>query len=129
MTDKRFARHGRTRSLAVSGWPLRRKMALTLAIPLLLAATLGGLRVASDLADSSNSSTSAQQVTVLRPAVDYLTSAEKAMVAAQSTSASSKADLDAASKQLRADANQLSQKADTAHPTADQRYQVDALPA
>ena len=53
MTKKRLAQHGRVRSLAVSGWPLRRKMALALAIPLLLAATLGGLRVSSDLAESA----------------------------------------------------------------------------
>jgi len=102
-------------------------MALALAIPLLLAATLGGLRVSSDLAESANSSASAQQVTVLRPAVAYLTSAEKAMVAAQSTTPSSQADLAAASKKLRADANQLSQAADSADLTEDQRYQVDAL--
>jgi signal transduction histidine kinase len=127
MTKKRLAQHGRVRSLAVSGWPLRRKMALALAIPLLLAATLGGLRVASDLAESTNSSTGAQQVTVLRPAVTYLTSAEKAMVAAQSTTQGAVTDLDAASKQLRAAATQLSEAADTADLTADQRYQVDAL--
>ena len=43
----------------------------------------------NDLTEASNSSTSAEQVTVLRPAVDYLTAAERAMVAAQDTSATS----------------------------------------
>ena len=38
--------------LSVAGWPLGRKMALALAIPLLLAAVLGGLRVAGDYGDS-----------------------------------------------------------------------------
>jgi signal transduction histidine kinase len=79
--------------LAVAGWPLRRKMALALAIPLLLAATLGGLRVASDLAESSSAGTSAQQVTVLGPAVDYLTAAETAMVAAHSSGSTARGDL------------------------------------
>ena len=79
------SRPGRRSLLRVSGWPLRRKVALALAIPLLLAATLGGLRVRSDLTEASNSSATSEQVTVLRPAVDYLTAAERAMVAAQST--------------------------------------------
>ena len=40
---------GRDSRLAISGWPLRSKVALALAIPLLLAATFGGLRVTNDL--------------------------------------------------------------------------------
>ena len=72
----------------VAGWPLRRKMALALAIPLLLAAVLGGLRVENDYADSRSAASSAKQVTIIQPAVDYLISAETAMVAAQSRSES-----------------------------------------
>ena len=83
MSKKRPARHGRARSLAISAWPLRFKVALAIAIPLLLAATLGGLQVRNDLNEADNSSSSAKQVTVLPPAVDYLTAAERAMVAAQ----------------------------------------------
>jgi len=84
--SKKPARHGRAQSspsrpLSVSGWPLRRKVALALMIPLILAATFGALRVRSDLIDAEDSSSSAKQVTVLRPAVDYLTAAEAAMVA------------------------------------------------
>lgn len=84
--SKKPARHGRAQSspsrpLSVSGWPLRRKVALALMIPLILAATFGALRVRSDLVDAEDSSSSAKQVTVLRPAVDYLTAAEAAMVA------------------------------------------------
>ena len=66
---KRPSPHGRSK-VNVANWPLRRKLALALAIPLLLAATLGGLRVRSDLTEAANSSSSAEQVTVLRPAVD-----------------------------------------------------------
>ena len=87
------SRPGRRSLFQVSGWPLRRKLALALTIPLLLAATLGGLRVHSDLTEASNSSATSDQVTVLRPAVDYLSIAERAMVAAQSDSTSNKAAL------------------------------------
>lgn len=72
---------------------MRRKLALALAIPLLLAATLGGLRVQGDLAAAKSAGTSATQVTVLKPAVRYLTSAESAMVAAQGSSTASQGDL------------------------------------
>ena len=66
----------------VAGWPLGRKMAMALTIPLLLAAVLGGLRVSGDLGDSRQAATSARQVTIIQPAIDYLTSSEAAMVAA-----------------------------------------------
>ena len=65
--------------ISVAGWPLRRKMALALAIPLLLAATLGGLRVQGDLADSRQAASSAKQVTIIQPAVDYLTASAATM--------------------------------------------------
>ena len=66
---------------------------LALAIPLLLAAVLGGLRVSGDYGDSRQAARSAQQVTIIQPAVDYLTASETAMVAAQSDSAASQGDL------------------------------------
>jgi len=127
MSKKRPARHGRTRSLAVSAWSLRRKVALAIAIPLLLAATLGGLRVRGDLTEAANSSSSAKQVTVLRPAVAYLTAAERAMVAAQGTSAASQASLEAALQDAKRAAAQLVSAEATADLTAEQRYQIDAL--
>ena len=127
MSNRGPARHGRGRSFALSAWPLRRKVALAIAIPLLLAATLGGLQVRRDLTEAANSSASAQQVTVLRPAVAYLTAAERAMVAAQDPSAASQADLKTALQDVRAAATQLSSTENSADLTADQRYQVDAL--
>src|SRR5689334_19542391 len=93
--------------LAVSGWPLRRKMSLALAVPLLLAGTLGMLRVQGDLTASSNSSSSAQQVTALRPAVAYLTAAEQATVAVVGTDAASKAALAKAIEDIRASGKEL----------------------
>ena len=104
-------RHGRTRPprslrLGVSSTP-RRKVALALLIPLVLAATLGGLWVRSDLIEAADSSQSAKQVTVLRPAVAYLSAAERAMVAAQSNTAASQVELEAAVQDLQAAADDL----------------------
>jgi signal transduction histidine kinase len=131
MDTKRPAeRLGRSAS-AVSAWPLRRKVALALAIPLLLAGTLGGLRVGGDLVEASNSSASAQQVTALRPAVEYLTAAEEAMIAAVGTEAGDDAKNQAALEQaladIRAAAEELRDSKDSAGLTDEQRYQVDAV--
>ncbi len=100
--------------LSVAGWPLGRKMALALAIPLLLAAVLGGLRVAGDYGDSRQAARSAQQVTIIQPAVDYLTASEAAMVAAQSDSASSQGDLVDAISDISSNAEALDEARDTA---------------
>src|SRR5688572_5411153 len=97
----------RESGLAVSAWPLRRKVALALAIPLLLAATLGGLRVQSDLVEASNSSASAKQVTALRPAVDYLVAAERAMVAAIASADDGQAGLEQAIADIRTAGREL----------------------
>ncbi len=69
----------------VSEWPVRRKVALVLAVPLLLAAVLGGLRVQSALADSSAASATSSQVTVLGPSVAYLSAAEDAAMVFRET--------------------------------------------
>ncbi len=128
MSKKRPSRHGQSAPpFAVSAWPLRRKVALALAVPLLLAATLGGLRVFTDLQASSNSSSSAKQVTVLRPAVDYLTAAQRAMIAAQAETETSEADLGAALMDLQAAAIAMSDARSTADLTTEQRYQVDVV--
>ena len=89
MSKKQDSRHGGASSFTVTACPLSRKVALALAIPLLLAATLGGLRVQKDLSDAANLSTSAKQVTIIKPAIDYLVAAEKAMVAAHLSSTDS----------------------------------------
>lgn len=114
-------------ALAISAWPLRRKLALALAIPLLLAGTFGGLRVQSDLAAASNSAASAQQVTVLRPAVEYLTAAERAMVAAVAWEGGSRSALERALADLGAAGDDLLEAKDGAGLSPEQRYQVDAV--
>src|SRR5512139_3061440 len=127
MSTKRPASRGGESALAVSAWPLRRKVALALAIPLLLAGTLGGLRVQSDLVEASNSASSAKQVTVLWPAVDYLTAAERAMIAALATDEASRIGLEGALTDIRRAGRELLESKESADLTADQRYQVDAI--
>ncbi len=112
---------------AVAGWSLRRKMASALAIPLLLAATLGGLRVHGDLADSRQAASSARQVTIIAPAIDYLTTSEAAMVAAQSDSAASKGDLIDSIAALITEAETLVAARDNADLNDLQAAHVDAL--
>src|SRR5690242_1118793 len=117
----------REAGLSVAGWPLRRKMALALAIPLLLAATLGGLRVQNDLADSRSAGSSADQVTIIQPAVDYLTASEAAMVAAQSDSAASQGDLIDAIDDITTSAETLIQARGDANLNELQTAHVNAL--
>ena len=113
--------------LSVAGWPLGRKMALALAIPLLLAAVLGGLRVAGDYGDSRQAARSAQQVTIIQPAVDYLTASESAMVAAQSDSAASQGDLIDAISDISTNAETLVEARDGAELDELQTAHVNAL--
>jgi len=79
--EKRRGSAGRVGSaIALPEWSLRRKLALALAIPMLLAATFGGLRVHTELAQADNYSATAKQITVLRPAAGYLAAAERAII-------------------------------------------------
>ncbi|MBD3944119.1 sensor histidine kinase [Nocardioides ganghwensis] len=121
------ARPRKGTGLSVAGWPLGRKMALALAIPLLLAAVLGGLRVSGDYGDSRQASRSAQQVTIIQPAVDYLTASEAAMVAAQTDSAASQGDLIDAISDISTNAETLVQARDSADLDELQTAHVNAL--
>lgn len=125
--EQSTARPDRGRLFALSSWPLRRKVALALAIPLVLAATLGGLRVASDLAEAENSTASARQVTVLEPAIDYLTASSRAMVAAQSDGKGSEQEVADAVEDLEAAATDLERTRDSADLTPEQSRQVDVV--
>ena len=116
-----------TSVFALSSWSLRRKLALALAIPLVLAATLGGLRVSGDLKEAANSSTSARQVTVLRPAIDYLTAASRAMMAAQADTWAGESEVHTAVANLTAAAARLERTRATADLTAEQSHQIDVV--
>ena len=79
--EKRRDTAGRVASaIALPEWSLRRKLALALTIPMLLAATFGGLRVYTALSESDNYTATAKQITVLRPAAGYLAAAERAII-------------------------------------------------
>ncbi len=79
--EKRRESAGRLASaIALPEWSLRRKLALALTIPMLLAATFGGLRVHNALSESDNYTATAKQITVLRPAAGYLAAAERAII-------------------------------------------------
>ena len=127
MRDQSPSKAGRANRLAISGWPLRRKVALALAVPLLLAAVFGGLRVTNDLDQSRNATASAEQVTILNPAIAYLTAAERGMVAAQSSVGTSQAQLDDALVDLRAAAEDLAKTRDEANLNFEQKQQVDVI--
>ncbi len=126
MSEQLQSPHGGS-VFALSAWPLRRKVALALAIPLLLAATLGGLRVAGDLTLAANSSASARQVTVLRPAIDYLTAASRAMVAAQSDTWSGESEVNAGVADLEAAVAELERTRESADLTDAQSHQLDVV--
>ena len=67
----------------LSEWSLRRKIVLVLAVPVIVAAAFGGLRVNTERQLADNYAASASQVGVLGPAVDYLAAAERAAVVAR----------------------------------------------
>ncbi len=113
------------RSLDVSEWPVVRKVALVLAIPLLLAAVLGGLRVASELSQASAATSAASQVTVLGPAVAYLSAAEDAAMVFRGTE--DEKQREAALKEVNAAATRLESSWSQADLSDAQRQQVRAL--
>lgn len=68
---------------AIDEWSLRRKLALALAIPMLLAATFGGLRVVNATTDARNFSALEARVAVLEPAVRMVDSAAGVAIASR----------------------------------------------
>ncbi|MDE9366641.1 sensor histidine kinase [Luteipulveratus sp. YIM 133132] len=66
-------RHAR---FAFAEWPLRRKLAAVLAIPVLLAATFAGLRINDSLDTYRSYSKAVDQAAVLRPALEYMAANE-----------------------------------------------------
>ena len=69
---RRDATSGAFSAFRVSEWSVRRKVVAVLAIPVILAAVFGGLRVSTELSDANAYSTNKQQATVLGPAIAYL---------------------------------------------------------
>ena len=74
---RRDATSGAFSAFRVSEWSVRRKVVAVLAIPVILAAVFGGLRVSTELSDANGYSTNQQQASVLGPAISYLTATER----------------------------------------------------
>ena len=126
MSEKRRDSAGRVASaLALPEWSLRRKLALALTIPMLLAATFGGLRVNTALAESDNYSATASQVTVLRPAVGYLAAAEAAIITSRQKPLLDDPDRVAAIDAVEAAGKELEDVASSADLTGSQQKQLD----
>src|SRR6188472_2745420 len=75
--NRRDATSGAFSAFRVSEWSVRRKVVAVLAIPVILAAVFGGLRVSTELSDANGYSTNQQQASVLGPAISYLTATER----------------------------------------------------
>ena len=117
--------HESHRSMSLSEWPVVRKVALVLAIPLLLAVVLGGLRVKAELDTASAATATASQVTVLGPAVAYLSAAEDAAMVFRSTEDTDQRD--AALKAVNDAAADLESAWSNADLSAAQRAQIRNL--
>jgi len=74
---RRGATSGAFSTFRVSEWSVRRKVVAVLAIPVILAAVFGGLRVSSELRAANGYSTNQQRATVLAPTVNYLSASER----------------------------------------------------
>ncbi len=109
----------------VSEWPVRRKVALVLALPLLLAVVLGGLRIQSALSEAADANATASQVTVLRPSVAYLSAAEDAAMTYRETE--DEAQREAALNKVNEAASELESAWSTAELSDAEREQVREL--
>lgn len=74
---RRGATSGASSVLKVPEWPVRRKIVLVLALPVVLATVFGGLRVHSELDSASSYSTTKARATVLAPAISYVAAVER----------------------------------------------------
>ena len=74
---RRDATSGAFSAFRVSEWSVRRKVVAVLAIPVILAAVFGGLRVSTELSDANAYSTNKQQATVLGPTIAYLSATQR----------------------------------------------------
>ena len=126
--EKRRESAGRLASaIALPEWSLRRKLALALTIPMLLAATFGGLRVNTELSQSDNYTATSKQITVLRPAAGYLAAAERALITTREIPALDDPERVAAIDAIGAAAKRLEDIGKTADLTAAQRTRLDSV--
>ena len=108
----------------LSEWSLRRKVALVVAVPVLLAGVFGGLRVRTEMAQADNYAATASAVKVLGPAADYLAAAERAAVVARAGGINTPK-LDAAQQEVVKAGAALVEARDAAELTPAQLQQVN----
>src|SRR4051794_38573310 len=126
--EKRRESAGRLASaIALPEWSLRRKLALALTIPMLLAATFGGLRVHTELSQSDNYSATAKQVSVLRPAVGYLAAAESAIIVSRQRPALDDPDRLSAIDAVKAAGERLGNVGQTADLSPNEQARLDGV--
>ncbi|WP_110183323.1 sensor histidine kinase [Nocardioides solisilvae] len=127
MSKKRPAPEGtarRSRSLHVPEWPMRRKLALVLTVPMLLAAVFGGLRVSDAVRDLRDVESTQAQLTVLHPLVDYFDAVEEAAVVLHSTERGAPERAEALAA-VRETAQVLQERRDAADLTGEQGRTLD----
>lgn len=125
--DRRGSSALRGRGFGLREWPLRRKLALALAIPVILAATFGTLRVRAALSEADSYSATATQITVLAPAASYLAAAERAMITARQHPGPNDPERQEAVTAVQAAGDELRAVADRAELTPAQWQRVDSV--
>jgi signal transduction histidine kinase len=122
----REAGSGAFSAFRVSEWSVRRKVVAVLAIPVVLAAVFGGLRVSTEVQDASSFSTNQQRATVLGPAIEFLTATERLGLPTQLSDALGQTQGDAIPSWTKARDN-LKAAASKAGLTAEQKGDIESL--
>jgi len=122
--NRRDATSGAFSAFRVSEWSVRRKVVAVLAIPVVLAAVFGGLRVSSELQDASAYATNQQRANVLGPAITYLTATERFELPSK---LSGKIDAADPTEQYFKAQSALKKAAADADLSADQQHDVDQM--
>ena len=121
---RRGATSGALSGLRVSEWSVRRKVVAVLAIPVVLAAVFGGLRVHTELTNANDYQTNKTQAGVLGPAITYLTATERLELLQLPWDISGKIDAADPVEQYAQAESGLKRAAAAAHLTAEERALV-----
>ena len=117
----------RKKFLHVSGWSLRRKLALVLAFPIVFAVTVGTAFVTTEWIATRDHKAAASQVNVLPAAVEFLDAAENAAVVARRKTSAVDPERDAAVQKVDDAATNFEASAADAGLTDQQREQVESI--
>ncbi|MCV7227279.1 sensor histidine kinase [Mycolicibacterium komossense] len=112
----------RPRRLSVANWPVRWKVIAIALVPLLLAATFGGVRIYSSIGYARTLSVAADRAKLIPDINDYLAALENALVTDASGGDSAKAVADYTARK-----SELQQRLDNTDPQSDVRLAVTTL--